>query len=400
MLVAVVGGKLQGIEAAYLARKAGWHVRVVDKTPRVPASGLGDEFVQVDVTVADRPGGILDDVDLIIPALEDDRALVSLTHWSRKTGVPLAFDPQAYAVSSSKPRSTELFRKIGLPVPLAWPHCSYPVLAKPGRGSGSKGVQVFHDSDALEKKFSPQFPPPDWVLEEYVDGSQHSLEVIGRPGSYRALQVTDLYVDRQLDCKRVIAPSMLSRNLTAEFERLSLSIAEALALKGVMDVEVIFSRGEFKVLEIDARLPSQTPTAVYWSTDQNMVELLGCLYIKAQNGGHAAGEVLRAAVYEHVHASRDVLQISGERVMAAGGPLSLQQDFFGADEAITDFGSGRKQWVATLIYSGPDRRRAMENRNRGIAEMVRKLGIRTVVDPQLHVTSENIGSSEQEYIVD
>jgi pyrrolysine biosynthesis protein PylC len=27
----VVGGKLQGIEAAYLAHKAGWSVKVIDK---------------------------------------------------------------------------------------------------------------------------------------------------------------------------------------------------------------------------------------------------------------------------------------------------------------------------------------------------------------------------------
>lgn len=51
LLVGVVGGKLQGVEAAYLARKAGWEVRVVDRRPRVPASDLGDSFAQIDVTV-------------------------------------------------------------------------------------------------------------------------------------------------------------------------------------------------------------------------------------------------------------------------------------------------------------------------------------------------------------
>jgi len=50
LLVAVVGGKLQGVEATYLAHKAGWEVRVVDKNDQVPASGLCDSFVQADVT--------------------------------------------------------------------------------------------------------------------------------------------------------------------------------------------------------------------------------------------------------------------------------------------------------------------------------------------------------------
>lgn len=45
---------------------------------------------------------LLADVDLVIPALEGDDALSFLTRWSRKTVVPFAFDPDAYAVSSSQ----------------------------------------------------------------------------------------------------------------------------------------------------------------------------------------------------------------------------------------------------------------------------------------------------------
>jgi len=392
--VGVVGGKLQGVEAAYLARKAGWKVRVVDKRPNVPASILGDSFAQVDVTIEDHLSSIFDDVDIIIPALEDDQALRSLTRWSCRTGVPLAFDPQAYAVSSSKLRSAEIFKEFGLPTPMAWPQCRFPVLAKPGRGSGSKGVGIFHNFDSLKNRFSSQLPPPDWILEEFLDGSQHSLEVVGRPGNYRLLQVTDLYVDRNFDCKRVIAPSNLPVNLTAEFEKLSLTIAEALNLNGIMDVEAIFSRGEFKVLEIDARLPSQTPTAVYWSTHQNMVKLLGNLFIAPQDDFPPAGNILRATVYEHIHVFGDMLQISGERIMTAGGPLNLQADFFGANEAITNFVPGKDRWVATLIFSGANRQLAWEKRNRSIADIVRRLGIKEVIDSQPDVVSGMVGDYE------
>ena len=145
LLVGIVGGKLQGVEAAYLARKAGWEVRVVDRKPRIPASDFGDSFAQVDVTVEENLAGVLGDVDFIIPALEDDNALRSLTRWSRKTGVPLAFDPQAYAVSSSKLKSAEFFNEIGTPVPVPWPECGFPMVAKPAQGSGSKGVRIFND---------------------------------------------------------------------------------------------------------------------------------------------------------------------------------------------------------------------------------------------------------------
>jgi len=375
LLVGIVGGKLQGVEAAYLARKAGWKSRVVDKNPRVPATELCDDFVQADVTVENDLGGSLGDVDFIIPALEDDVALKSLARWSRNAGVPLAFDPGAYAVSSSKLKSAEFFREIGLPIPAAWPQCEFPVLAKPSQGSGSKGVRIFRDLNSLKNGFSSEFPPSDWVLEEFLDGSQHSLEVIGRPGNYRVLQVTDLYVDRDFDCKRVIAPSELPSNLIADFERLSLAIAGALGLHGIMDVEVIFSGGEFKVLEIDARLPSQTPAAVFWSTNQNMVELLGGLYATPESDFPPAQTRSQGAVYEHIHVSGDRLEISGERVMTEGGSLNLLKDFFGADEAITDFEPDRDPWVATLIYCGESRHEACEKRNRSIAEIVKRFEI-------------------------
>jgi len=367
---------LQGVEAAYLARKAGWEVRVIDKKPRVPASNLGNTFVQADVTVEKKLDGILGDVDFIIPTLEDDDALRSLTQWSRSAGVPLAFDPEAYAISSSKLNSAKFFKEIGLPVPVAWPECKFPVLAKPGQGSGSKGVCIFQDLNSLKNEFSAEFPPSDWVLEEFLDGSEHSLEVIGRPGNYRALQVTDLYVDEKYDCKRVVAPSNLPSNLIADFEGLSLKIAEALNLHGIMDVEVVYSRGELKVLEIDARLPSQTPTAVYWSTNQNMVEFLGGLYAAPKDDFPPVGTSSHGAVYEHIHVSGDRLTICGERIMTEGGPLDLREDFFGADEAITNFEPDKDPWVATLIFRGANRDEACEKRNRSIAEIVRRLELK------------------------
>ena len=49
MRVAIVGGKLQGIEAVYLAHKAGWEVFLIDTNPGVPASGMCDFFIPMDI---------------------------------------------------------------------------------------------------------------------------------------------------------------------------------------------------------------------------------------------------------------------------------------------------------------------------------------------------------------
>jgi pyrrolysine biosynthesis protein PylC len=147
-----------------------------------------------------------------------------------------------------------------------------------------------------------------------------------------------------------------------------------------MDVEVILQQDSFKIMEIDARLPSQTPTAVYRSTGINMIEGLGKVFIDdfkiCQTAAHAAA----GTVYEHIRVSPDLLEVKGEHIMAGCGTLHLQQDFFGADEAITNFDSEKDRWVATLIVSGPDRWSAMAKRDRIIKEIAKRYSIKRVND--------------------
>jgi pyrrolysine biosynthesis protein PylC len=104
-----------------------------------------------------------------------------------------------------------------------------------------------------------------------------------------------------------------------------------------------------------------------------MVELLGNLYATPKGDFPPDEASLHGAVYEHIHVSGDRLKISGERIMTERGSLSLLENFFGADEAITNFEPDRDSWVATLIFCGPNRHEACEKRNRSIAEIARRL---------------------------
>jgi pyrrolysine biosynthesis protein PylC len=222
------------------------------------------------------------------------------------------------------------------------------------------------------------------VVEEYLEGPSYSLEVVGAPGRYRALQVTDLAMDAAYDCKRVRAPSELAPTQAADFERESLLLAEALRLKGLMDVEVILHGGRLKILEIDARLPSQTPTAVYWSTGLNMVKLLGELFAgsAAPPGPAERPSPPRGVVYEHLLASPGRLEVAGEHVMSRREPLRLVSGFFGADEALTDYAPGRREWAATLIVTASDRAEAWRRRNEVIGAILRSLGLPACLDPE------------------
>lgn len=377
--IAVVGGGLQGTEVVYLARKAGYRTRLIDRRPDVPASGLCDRFLQGDVTQESGLDALFAGADLILPATENDAALAALDRWSRAAGMPLAFDPDAYAVSASKLRSNALFAELNLPVPSKWPGCAFPVLVKPSRGSGSERVQIFSDDAALQRHLEGS--AGEWVAEAYLAGTQHSVEIIGRHNLYTPLQVTDLEMDTRHDCKRVLAPTMLEPERIRDIQYLAVTIARTLDLSGIMDLEVLLSpAGGLHILEIDARFPSQTPIAVFWSTGANMVSRLADLFTRNRVLHGAAAAAVRGVILEHIAVTPRTLTVQGEHIMADAGPLTLQTDFFGADEAITNYRPGRSRWVATLIHSGTDLETAREKRRQTLQAIRKRFGIAAIID--------------------
>ncbi|HSL95196.1 MAG TPA: hypothetical protein VLA35_04670, partial [Thermoleophilia bacterium] len=137
----------------------------------------------------------------------------------------------------------------------------------------------------------------------------------------------------------------------AALDDMAVRLAESLGLTGLMDVEVMVAPDGPRLLEIDARLPSQTPTAVLWSSGLNLLEgLVDCV---TRGAPPTLDRAPRAAcVYQHVHAEGGRLAVLGEHVMGSSRPLHLVEGFCGADEALTDYEPGALSWSATLICAG------------------------------------------------
>lgn len=351
MLIAVIGGKLQGVEAVYLAQKAGWKTLVIDRNPDAPATGMCDAFLEFEFSPDNFEPLGCPNVDLILPAIEDEAVLTAVQTWARMKNIPFAFDLNAYRISSSKLKSHALFEKIHLPAPQPWPDCRFPLVVKPDQASGSQGVEIIYDSRTFSARFPNRKGMKNWVIQEYMEGPSYSIEVVGCPGNYQALQITDLDMDHLYDCKRVTAPTRLPLKKVREFEKTAIAIAEEIGLKGIMDVEVILNEDTLKLLEIDARLPSQTPITVYESTGINMVKHLGHLFFNIKTADVKKGQT-RCVVFEHIQVSGSKIEVLGEHIMAEDGPLTHHVDFWGADEAITSFAPGKDPWVATLIFTG------------------------------------------------
>ena len=400
--VGIFGGGLQGTELCILAAYAGFTTVLIDKAPAPPARMLSDDFLQL--AAQDLPHDpyaipLLADLDIIIPALENQEALFLIATWCQKRKIPFAFDAPAYAVTCSKLRSRILFQQLGIPIPESPP--GFPLIAKPSEGSGSEGVSLLKNTDELQKAFPLGTDTPQWVFERFCPGPSFSLEVCGSPGNYETFSITQLSMDETFDCKRVVAPVRLEEDNRKNLESYALRVAAALQLHGLMDIEVILTNEGLRVLEIDARFPSQTPLAVYYSTGINMIERLCRCFLPAvprRFSGVVALAQERHVICEHIICENNELRTQGEHCVTGLGELCMTHNFFGASKALVtgvqppgaaeslhsfDARILPETWAATLFFVGLSQAEVATQRNACIHSIVCHLGLRGHIDKEL-----------------
>ncbi|SES78149.1 pyrrolysine biosynthesis protein PylC [Methanococcoides vulcani] len=349
--ICLIGGKLQGFEVSYLARKAGMNVVLIDRNEKPLIRNVVDGFFCFDVIQEpERFIGISRNVDAIIPVNENLNTLNFIRNISCKLDCPVLFDFDAYHISMDKNRSKEYFVSIGVPTPDDRPS-QPPYFVKPPCESSSIGTSIIYDDSGLEGI------DPTMMIEEYLEGDVVSLEIIGDGKHFAVVKETKVHIDDTYDC-HMITPI----DHDPEFRQISHSLAANLNLKGIMDVEAIASDRGLKVLEIDARFPSQTPTAVYHSSGINLVEMLMQAFTEGVTEIEKAPEK-GYCIFEHLLLKDGELVPVGEHVLSMGDSY----DLFHEENGLEIFRSDGKDTVFTLISRGIDENAAQIARNRAIA---------------------------------
>lgn len=357
--ICLIGGKLQGFEAAYLSKKAGMKVLVIDKNPQALIRNYADEFQCFDVIK--EPEKLLEiskSVDAILPVNENLECIEFLSTIKEKFSCPVLFDFEAYWISMDKRKSKEYFASIGTPTPRDKPS-EPPFFVKPPCESSSVGARIIYDREELEKL------EPGMLIEEYLEGKVVSLEVIGDGKRFAVVKETLVHIDDTYDC-HMVTPLPLDPS----FREISHSLAANLPLKGIMDVEAISGPFGLKVIEIDARFPSQTPTAVYYSSGINLIELL----FRAFTEGIEEIETLpedRYCIYEHL-----ILAENGELIPVGEQVLSMGNDYgkYYEEPGIEIFLCKGEEPVFTLVFWGRDREEAEAKKSIGLSILKKRFG--------------------------
>ncbi|MDR0524026.1 MAG: 3-methylornithine--L-lysine ligase PylC [Candidatus Methanoplasma sp.] len=366
MKIGIAGGALQGMEAAFLSGKAGFETLVVDRRADAPASSLADHCGTADIARDPAAAArLFSDCDAVIPALEEMDALESLARIAAEIEKPLLFDMDAYRISCSKAESNRIMGGLGVPLPRPWPECGFPAIVKPSSQSGSVGVSAVESAEEMARALKRVEELGDEpVVQEFVSGKSVSIEVIGNGSSARPYVTTEVILDGGYDCKRVACePGILGAEENAAFAEMGRSVAEAIGLRALMDVEAIATPKGLRVLEIDARIPSQTPAAVEAATGINLMEELALSALGKAAGARGGPG---CSSYEHYVADCGRLATCGEKKFAHVSRPRVEERFFGADVAITDYAPGKSVWRATVINSGRTPAEVLEKRKRFI----------------------------------
>lgn len=316
--VLFINTRFSGLETSpcfYAARQSGLDVVLVTDDSADQFSALSTETLRVDTFDV----GATVSAARSLAARHDIRGVVAWTdrdvevaaHVARALGVP-GHSPEAAATVRNKGRLRAVLRQKEPDLTPAFAvirderdlsdalkSVALPAILKPVGASGSKGIYVVEDKNALRRAFGElmqytrpdvdpifRYYPSELILEEFLAGTEHSVEGIVQGGVLRSAIITDKWVRKPFFMEYLqIQPTRLA---SAVRRRVLDAARRAVAAAGLGDgafhLEVmVCAEGRPVVLELNGRTGGGFITSHL---------------VKLATGYDFVGQVLRAACGE------------------------------------------------------------------------------------------------------
>ena len=198
---------------------------------------------------------LMQNVDAVVPLIGIDPPLIDVAHMKEEMeseyGIPvIASGVRAVELTSNKIKSKEFYTEIDVATPnyqiLNNPSeltLEFPVVLKQGEGQGGKDIKVARSIEDVEEYFK-HFNQA--LCEEFIEGAEISIEVLGYNGEYVALPPiykgeTTLEGTHPLN-KTKTGPCMvegLDNNLV---QHVAYKVAKNLASDGIFEMDFMYSR--------------------------------------------------------------------------------------------------------------------------------------------------------------
>ncbi|MFG3159699.1 acetyl-CoA carboxylase biotin carboxylase subunit family protein [Streptomyces sp. NPDC048232] len=165
---------------------------------------------------------------------------------------------------------SDLLAGRGLPVPgyrdalrVQAERVGYPLMSKPVWDSTSMGIRTLRSPADLDAHLTAGPETVSTVVEQVIEGDLCSVDIVGRPGSYRILPLCwtgragaePVFTFADL---RWCGPREEADTAFAEVARTLAGLCGDLGVHGSVNVDMIYTGGRFVVLEINPRIGGAT----------------------------------------------------------------------------------------------------------------------------------------------
>jgi len=270
--LAVLGGNLMACPAIERLQEHGHRVLAVDGNPASPARDVADAFIHQDFSnvAATRESLIRTELSGVMPL--NDFAVAAASSIARERGLP-----GWNAFAEACVRSKVAMKKAWLQAGLATARCafatvddllagrlpawdSWPCVVKPAfSGGGSRGVFVaanWSEAQGGLAGVKGKYLDGDVLLEEFISGSEHTLEVLVCRGQPQLLSISDKenYPGNDTVVQNLYFPGPIGNAHRHVLEPLVYAACRAMQLSdGTAHFEVLLRDGVAYLLEVGGR---------------------------------------------------------------------------------------------------------------------------------------------------
>jgi biotin carboxylase len=255
-------------------KSMGCRVVAIDRNPEAPGKAVADLFEAVDITDVESAIEVArrHDIDAVVPL--SDYGVQTAAEVAAAMGLP-GNPPEVARNATSKARMRRLWERAGVPsahfrvvrdldgaMKATRELESWPLIFKPAdsRGGGSRGISKVDGPSqvAAALEFAQSFyQDKDVVIEEFLEGIEHSLELVAQPGGhFTVLAISDKQKTPppyRVD-KSVIYPTVFSGRERERIGEVAILAARALGIEiGAVHVELCSTASGPRLFELGAR---------------------------------------------------------------------------------------------------------------------------------------------------
>jgi biotin carboxylase len=268
----VLGGNRMAVPAIEVLEAGGYRTFALDRSPEAPARHRASRFLAVDFSDTEATRAAVAAVELV--------GVMPLNDFAVRTAAALAAERGLRGVTAAVAR--RLTNKVAMK--LAWDEAHlptaawtwtkkadilaghfpawtrFPCIVKPAfSGGASRGVgraQNWAEVRAIVETDAATYLDPELVIEEYIAGTEHTVEMVVADGEYHLLSISDKqnYPDSYTVVQRLAFPGPIGHTHRQAIERLVVASARALGIDfAATHTELMIRDGQPYLLEVGGR---------------------------------------------------------------------------------------------------------------------------------------------------